>query len=145
MGSKIDPGGSKWVPEVPKGHGGPKWVPGFPNESQRFQIVQGFPNKSGGSQIVQGVLNSSGVPNNKCGAFRMRIRGYKIKGARIKYRFENIFFFLTWWFEIILVIFCPGSGLDLHWPNFVDPDPHTINADPHHWLKGSETGGLLNN
>ena len=31
------------------------------------------------------------------------------------------------WFKKNLLIFCPGCGLD--------PDPHTINADPHHWLK----------
>jgi len=24
---------------------------------------------------------------------------------------------------------------DLHSLHFVDPDPHTINADPHHWLR----------
>ena len=57
---------------------------------------------------------------------------------KLSYRFKILFFLLTFkrWFEINLVIFCPGSGLephpDLHWPNFVDPDPHTINAD--HWL-----------
>ena len=24
---------------------------------------------------------------------------------------------------------------DPDWSNFVDPDPDTINPDPHHWLK----------
>ena len=38
--------------------------------------------------------------------------------------------------------YCPGSGLDSdsdqdqdpHSSNFVDPDPHTINADPHYCI-----------
>ena len=75
----------------------------------------------------------------------IRILGHKIEGkAEFNQQFyflslkQILFFFLAFkrWFEINLVIFCPGSGLephpDLHWPNFVDPDPHTINAD--HWL-----------
>ena len=26
-----------------------------------------------------------------------------------------------------------------YWPNFVDPDPHSINADPHHWFNSSKS------
>ena len=50
----------------------------------------------------------------------------------LRYRFETFYFFLTFtgWFKINLVIFV----LDPDWPNFVDPDPHTIIADPQHWI-----------
>ena len=37
-------------------------------------------------------------------------------------------FFFLWWFFVL------DPDPDPHWPNFVDPDPHTIIADPQHWI-----------
>ena len=51
---------------------------------------------------------------------------------RFRYRVENIFFSLLLkdGLKDFFVL-----NQDPHWPNFVGPDPHSINANPHHRQK----------
>ena len=65
------------------------------------------------------------------GNFIFQVWTKQSSSLRFRYRFENIFSLKSiWWFH------CPGFRLDPdpHSSNFVDPDPQTINADPHHCI-----------
>ena len=108
-------------------------------EGKKRKVLYSDVDPDGSAFIWVSGSGSRGIKWREKQSLTFIIKSY-LSGLNLKKgpKFENIFF--SWLLKDGLKAIKYGDfivldpDLDPHCSNFVDPDPHTINADPHHWF-----------